>query len=198
IADFVCLTKGLVIEIDGGYHKATKEDDKVRTEVLNREGFEVIRFFNNDVISDSQKVIQAIKRALESQPERKIPFSLSNEEEQLNEQEQKVLSFGEDEGGLRRLGEAINTVTEGGALNEQEQKVLSFGEDEGGLRRLGEANPAAPFGEDEGGLRRLGEANRAASPTPTFSDEEKQSNEEKQKVLSFGEDLGEAKTASVN
>src|SRR6185312_3514968 len=163
-----------------------------------REGFEVIRFFNNDVISDSQKVIQAIKRALESQPERKIPFSLSNEEEQLNEQEQKVLSFGEDEGGLRRLGEAINTVTEGGALNEQEQKVLSFGEDEGGLRRLGEANPAAPFGEDEGGLRRLGEANRAASPTPTFSDEEKQSNEEKQKVLSFGEDLGEAKTASVN
>ena len=88
IADFVCLTKGLVIEIDGGYHEVTKEEDNIRTKVLNDEGFDVIRFSNSEVIDDSQKVVKAIKDALDRQPER------------------KVLSFGEDEGGLRRLGEA--------------------------------------------------------------------------------------------
>ena len=82
IADFVCLTKGLVIEIDGGYHEVTKEEDNIRTKVLNDEGFDVIRFSNNEVIDDSQKVLTAIKDMLDRQPER------------------KVLSFGED------LGEA--------------------------------------------------------------------------------------------
>src|SRR6185437_9882168 len=76
IADFVCLTRGLVIEIDGGYHEATKDEDNIRTRVLNGEGFDVIRFSNNEVIIDSKKVVQAIKNRLDNQPERKVPFSL--------------------------------------------------------------------------------------------------------------------------
>ncbi|MBS1530717.1 MAG: DUF559 domain-containing protein [Bacteroidetes bacterium] len=82
IADFVCLPKGLVIEIDGGYHHLTKEEDEVRTKVLNGEGFDVIRFTNDDVLKKTQKVVQDIKDAL------------------LKQADRKVLSFGED------LGEA--------------------------------------------------------------------------------------------
>jgi len=45
IADFVCIPKGLVIEVDGGYHNVTKERMKSGLMFLNNEGFEVIRFF---------------------------------------------------------------------------------------------------------------------------------------------------------
>ncbi|QEC62780.1 methylmalonyl-CoA mutase family protein [Mucilaginibacter ginsenosidivorans] len=72
IADFVCVPKGLVIEIDGGYHNLTSEEDKVRTEVLNGEGFDVIRFTNEEVLSNSQKVVRDIKETLGKRPDRII------------------------------------------------------------------------------------------------------------------------------
>jgi very-short-patch-repair endonuclease len=46
-ADFVCLGKGFVIEVDGGYHLLTKEQDDLRTLVLNESGFDVLRFTND-------------------------------------------------------------------------------------------------------------------------------------------------------
>ncbi len=75
IADFVCLSKGLVIEVDGGYHEVTKEEDEIRTEVLNNEGFEVIRFSNDEVINTVQQVIHSIKQAINNQPDRKLAFA---------------------------------------------------------------------------------------------------------------------------
>jgi methylmalonyl-CoA mutase len=74
IADFVCLPKGLVIEVDGGYHHLTKEEDEIRTKVLNDEGLDVIRFTNDEVIHDTQKIIQTIKGTLDKQPDRKVLF----------------------------------------------------------------------------------------------------------------------------
>ncbi len=107
IADFVCLSKGLVIEVDGGYHELTKEQDDLRTLVLNDEGFEVIRFSNEDVIANTQKVMQSIKNKLDNQPNRNIleasPQPSSPKERELNNEAQ-VLSFGED------LGEAALPV----------------------------------------------------------------------------------------
>ncbi|HEY4198609.1 MAG TPA: methylmalonyl-CoA mutase family protein, partial [Mucilaginibacter sp.] len=78
IADFVCIPKGLIIEVDGGYHDFTKEQDEIRTRILNTEGFTVIRFTNDEILGNTQKVIQTIKETLTIQPDR------------------KVLSFGED------------------------------------------------------------------------------------------------------
>ncbi|MDE6394678.1 MAG: GDP-mannose 4,6-dehydratase [Duncaniella sp.] len=48
IADFVCLAKMLIIEVDGGYHEkpTQKEDDKVREENLKSLGYDIIRFTN--------------------------------------------------------------------------------------------------------------------------------------------------------
>ena len=66
IVDFACLYHHLVIEVDGEYHqeRLQKEDDKLRTECLNRMGFTVIRFTNTQIIENSQSVITEIKNIL--------------------------------------------------------------------------------------------------------------------------------------
>jgi len=64
IVDFVCLSKKLVIEIDGEFHKNRKEYDLLRTQVLNSKGFRVIRFTNQEVLSYTENVIQQICDAL--------------------------------------------------------------------------------------------------------------------------------------
>ncbi|HEY0667573.1 MAG TPA: class I tRNA ligase family protein, partial [Sphingobacteriaceae bacterium] len=77
IADFICLKKGLIIEVDGGYHASNKESDTLRTEALNRLGFEVIRFSNEEVISKTIEVTNAIRGKLETLPDRKIDETVS-------------------------------------------------------------------------------------------------------------------------
>ncbi|MDN3581193.1 endonuclease domain-containing protein [Mucilaginibacter flavus] len=72
IADFVCLGKGLVIEVDGDYHLYTQEQDQLRTAILNEKGFDVIRFSNNDVITKPQSVFINIKAKLDAQPNRTL------------------------------------------------------------------------------------------------------------------------------
>ena len=64
IADFVCLQKGLVIELDGNHHKLNKEADDERTEALNYFGFDVIRFTNEEVLSNANDVFEKIKEKL--------------------------------------------------------------------------------------------------------------------------------------
>jgi isobutyryl-CoA mutase len=103
IADFVCLSKGLVIEADGGYHELTKEQDRVRTAVLNGEGFEVIRFLNEEIIKSTEQVIQSIKQELGRQPDRKLiasirPHPALSKGEGSKISEATSLSFGEGRG----------------------------------------------------------------------------------------------------
>jgi leucyl-tRNA synthetase len=68
IADFVCLDKRLVIEIDGEYHKENAQYDEARTEYLKAEGFSVIRFSNDEVIKNIQSVLNKIKTLLDTAP----------------------------------------------------------------------------------------------------------------------------------
>ena len=70
IADFVCLSKQLIIEVDGGYHNEEnqKELDQARTAYLNRKGFKVIRFTNEDVLLNIEKTLETIKVALRQSP----------------------------------------------------------------------------------------------------------------------------------
>ncbi|WP_370640874.1 endonuclease domain-containing protein [Prevotella sp. E13-17] len=69
IPDFVCLEKQLVVEVDGGYHYIGDHpmNDKERTRYLNQYGFEVIRFTNEEVICNIEKVIDTIKQAINNQ-----------------------------------------------------------------------------------------------------------------------------------
>lgn len=66
IADFVCLEKKLIVEVDGGYHyeACQMERDQNRTECLNKFGFEVIRFDNNEIIGDIDNVLKKILNKL--------------------------------------------------------------------------------------------------------------------------------------
>ncbi len=65
IVDFVCLTKKLIIEVDGGIHDAQKEEDTIRTAALNELGYEVLRFRNEQVIGDIDAVLKEILQSLE-------------------------------------------------------------------------------------------------------------------------------------
>ena len=66
IVDFVCLSKGLIIEVDGEYHNADeqKEIDAIRTQWLEKQGFTVIRFTNEQVTNNMDYVIQTIENRL--------------------------------------------------------------------------------------------------------------------------------------
>ena len=66
IADFVCLEKRLVVEVDGEYHNSPEQqaDDATRSLVLEQKGFHVIRFSNDVVDKSLDKVLHSIKEYL--------------------------------------------------------------------------------------------------------------------------------------
>jgi very-short-patch-repair endonuclease len=60
IVDFVCLEKKLIIEVDGGQHAEMLAEDTKRTEFLNNNGFKVVRFWNNQVLKETESVLHVI------------------------------------------------------------------------------------------------------------------------------------------
>ena len=61
-ADFACLEIGLVIELDGGQH--AEEDagsyDQKRSSDMAALGFQTLRFWNNDVLSKTEAVLEKV------------------------------------------------------------------------------------------------------------------------------------------
>ena len=70
IVDFVCLEKHLIIEVDGGYHNDSQvaENDKLRSEILELKGYTILRFTNEQVLSDTENTLKAITHTLKSLP----------------------------------------------------------------------------------------------------------------------------------
>ena len=66
IVDFVCLQKKLVIEVDGEYHNAPEQKtaDAVRTEQIEKMGFKVIRYHNDEGDNHTAEVVEEIKELL--------------------------------------------------------------------------------------------------------------------------------------
>ena len=66
IADFLCLTEKLVVEVDGGYHDnpQQQQEDQWRKEYLQSKGYHVMRFKNEEVDTDVKGVIRSIKEEL--------------------------------------------------------------------------------------------------------------------------------------
>jgi very-short-patch-repair endonuclease len=67
IADFANHKLGLIIEIDGGQH-AMNAADVTRARYLEAEGYRVLRFWNNDVLSNIDGVLTAIQVAITPTP----------------------------------------------------------------------------------------------------------------------------------
>jgi very-short-patch-repair endonuclease len=63
VADFAALEQNLVIEVDGGQHGP--EVDAVRTAALEKCGFHVVRFWNNEVLTNIDGVPEAIFQELD-------------------------------------------------------------------------------------------------------------------------------------
>ncbi len=70
IVDFICRSKKIIIEIDGGQHNSEKnaEYDKKRTEYLNSLGYQVIRFWNNDIDNKFDDVYNELLRIFSMKP----------------------------------------------------------------------------------------------------------------------------------
>lgn len=62
VVDFICFKASLIVEIDGGQH--SDEVDAERTAFLVAEGYRVIRFWNNDVMSNLEGVASRLYEAL--------------------------------------------------------------------------------------------------------------------------------------
>ncbi len=67
IADFVCRSRKLIIELDGATHDDASRDDQ-RTAFLEAQGYRVIRFWNNDVMTNLDGVLGALSEALATAP----------------------------------------------------------------------------------------------------------------------------------
>ena len=67
IADFVCYEKKLIVKVDGGQH-AESQTDKMRDEWFRKEGLKILRFWNNDVLTNRDGVLQIIIEQLPPPP----------------------------------------------------------------------------------------------------------------------------------
>lgn len=67
IVDFICLEHGLVIEVDGGQHNEDQAYDQRRSQRLAAEGLRVLRFWNDEVLRDTDAVLEQIRLVIESE-----------------------------------------------------------------------------------------------------------------------------------
>jgi very-short-patch-repair endonuclease len=67
IADFVCIAHRLVIEADGSQH-AENPTDEARTIWLEEHGWKLVRFWNNDILENTEGVLESILQILRQTP----------------------------------------------------------------------------------------------------------------------------------
>jgi very-short-patch-repair endonuclease len=67
VVDFACLNRKLIVEVDCGQHNEN-DRDAIRDGYLAGQGFRVLRFWNNDVLSNTQGVLEVVFSALHAAP----------------------------------------------------------------------------------------------------------------------------------
>ena len=107
IVDFVCLKLQLIVEADGGYHFTPEQqsEDTIRENRLREQGFEILRFKNNEILCNPEGVVSKIRETLNSRP-----FRGSQEGASVS-----ILNFGDISTLSFHATKVFNTI-EGGAL----------------------------------------------------------------------------------
>jgi very-short-patch-repair endonuclease len=67
ITDFYCHEELLAVEIDGAIHLNQKDRDRLRSIIMNANGIRVIRFSNDEIEKDIQRVMEQLKLYLENE-----------------------------------------------------------------------------------------------------------------------------------
>jgi len=75
IVDFVCLDKKLVVEVDGGQHAGQMELDTKRFDYLKEKGYRVMRFWNNEVLTETESVLTVILSSLDGNVAHSYPLT---------------------------------------------------------------------------------------------------------------------------
>ena len=68
VVDFFCADAHLIVELDGGQHALQSRWDEARTKFLESEGYRVLRFWNNDVLTNIDGVLEMIQNAILATP----------------------------------------------------------------------------------------------------------------------------------
>jgi len=68
IVDFVCQEKRIIIEVDGGQHSVERERDNKRDNWLEEHGYKVLRFWNNEVLTNTEGILEVIRDYLNHPP----------------------------------------------------------------------------------------------------------------------------------
>ena len=68
IADFVCHAERIVIEVDGSQHGPRSGVDEERTKILEANGYQVLRYWNNDVLTNVDGVLADIQSKITATP----------------------------------------------------------------------------------------------------------------------------------
>ena len=68
IVDFVSFERKVVIEVDGGHHQEQVPYDTARTTWLESQGFQVLRFWNHEVLTEAEAVQETLLVALHGDP----------------------------------------------------------------------------------------------------------------------------------
>jgi len=72
VVDFCCEAARLIIELDGGQH--TEQGDRIRTAALEKQGYLVLRFWNNDVTRNTNGIVESIIDTLSPNPPHPNPL----------------------------------------------------------------------------------------------------------------------------
>lgn len=75
IVDFVCFTAHCIVEADGGQHLEQAEYDARRDAWLKSQGFTVLRFWNNDILTNTEGVLETIVAACRANAPSPQPLS---------------------------------------------------------------------------------------------------------------------------
>lgn len=109
IADFVCLANRFIVEVDGSIHQLpeVEKNDQFRTEWLESQGYKVLRFTNNEVMTQLERTLVVIENELASRNEELSPPKGETERGQDEEEVSRKILLATVKGDVHDIGKNI-------------------------------------------------------------------------------------------
>ena len=73
VVDFCCPEHRLVVELDGGHHATQAQEDRRRTEIIAQHGFHVLRFWDDEVLKNTEAVLEVIVSVMQDPHPNPLP-----------------------------------------------------------------------------------------------------------------------------